>query len=160
MPPTKWHLIVLYCSYELVSSCWTNRFLVAPACLQGVWNALCASVLRCRYLKTLMDQFNQVADVWIERLEMIADGKTSLNILDSLHGITLDVIGKVQIQAVVCFASCKLMTVIWLTQMVCFRLHSTWISMLAEISQVFSQEFWTRFLHGYLHPTLWPFVQG
>ena len=45
---------------------------------------------------SLMDQFNFSADVLVERLTKMADGKTEVAMLDEFNRLTLDVVCKVQ----------------------------------------------------------------
>ena len=42
-----------------------------------------------------MDQFNFSADVLVNRLVTMADGKTEVAMLDEFNRLTLDVVGKV-----------------------------------------------------------------
>ena len=46
-------------------------------------------------LKSLIPAFNECADVFVERLRAVADGKTEVLIKDEFGAVTLDVIGKV-----------------------------------------------------------------
>ncbi|XP_022087544.1 cholesterol 24-hydroxylase-like isoform X2 [Acanthaster planci] len=48
-----------------------------------------------KYLISLMDQFNFSADVLVNRLVTLADGKTEVAMLDEFNRLTLDVIAKV-----------------------------------------------------------------
>ncbi len=43
----------------------------------------------------MLEQFNEVGDRWVRKLMTMADGKTQINMSDSLCRITLDCIGKV-----------------------------------------------------------------
>jgi cholesterol 24(S)-hydroxylase len=48
-----------------------------------------------RYLMMFMEQFNDVGDRWIKSLDKYADGKTVVNMHDSLCRVTLDAISEV-----------------------------------------------------------------
>lgn len=42
-----------------------------------------------------MEQFNQVADGWIEKLTTVADGKTPINMVDYMCRVTMEMVAKV-----------------------------------------------------------------
>ncbi len=44
---------------------------------------------------TFIDQFNDKAEILMERLRSLADGKTTISLLDEFNNITLDAIAKV-----------------------------------------------------------------
>ena len=48
-----------------------------------------------RYLKSLIPNFNKSADILIGKLRSFADGKTTVNMMDEMHKVALDVIAKV-----------------------------------------------------------------
>ena len=48
-----------------------------------------------KYLKDLMEQFNESCDVFLAKLAELADGKTEVRMADEFNKITLDIIGKV-----------------------------------------------------------------
>ena len=48
-----------------------------------------------RYLKSLTTQFNSTADALMEELSKIADGGTTIQMIEYLNRATLDIIGKV-----------------------------------------------------------------
>ena len=48
-----------------------------------------------RALRLMMEQFNEVGDRWIKKLLSVADGRTNVDMSDSLCRVTLDCIGKV-----------------------------------------------------------------
>lgn len=65
----------------------------------GVWQkrrALLNPAFHRRYLMNLMSSFNDSCNLFLEKLDEMADGKTVVNMADEFARVTLDVIGKVQ----------------------------------------------------------------
>ena len=66
----------------------------------------------------MMDQFNEMADKWLNQLEPLADGGNYLDMAEYFGRVTLDVIGKVDI-ACINRVQCRLINV-W-CQSVCIN---------------------------------------
>ena len=47
------------------------------------------------YLKTLVTNLNSLAENFLDELRPLADGKTTVAMVDHIHGYTMDVLGKV-----------------------------------------------------------------
>ena len=60
---------------------------------------------------TFVDQFNESADILIEKLSHKADGKTEVAMLDEFNRTTLDIIAKVDFIIAPCYQNEKLLCV-------------------------------------------------
>ncbi|XP_038044316.1 cholesterol 24-hydroxylase-like isoform X2 [Patiria miniata] len=90
-----------YSGYRYLSNVFGTRFMGNGLITETVPSkhakrrALFSPAFHRKYLMSLMDQFNFSADVLVNRLTTIADGKTEVAMLDEFNRLTLDVIAKV-----------------------------------------------------------------
>lgn len=50
----------------------------------------------CRYLKTLVKDFNSLTDAFLDKLKPLADGRSVVPMADHVRDFTVDVISKVK----------------------------------------------------------------
>merc|ERR1712004_26482 len=93
-PKSRWN-------YDMIANVYGARFLgkgLVSDTDHEHWSArraLMNPAFSRNLLKPMMSEFNSSADRLMENISTIADGKTTISILDKLHRFALDVIGKV-----------------------------------------------------------------
>lgn len=87
--------------YNLISYCYGERLAgqgILTEVNHEVWKrkrAMLNQAFHRTYLMNLMNAFNESCDVFLRKIEKLADGKTKVKMTDEFARVTLDVIGKV-----------------------------------------------------------------
>ncbi|EDO32230.1 predicted protein [Nematostella vectensis] len=96
-----WNLPKASRLYKTISYCYGERFAgegVLTELDHEVWKrkrALLNHAFHRKYLRNLMQAFNESSNEFLKRIGSLADGKTEVRMADEFAKVTLDVIGKV-----------------------------------------------------------------